>query len=143
MLLLLIINVVVQLRWCGWSTWPTPTGPTGTRQMRHRLNRRPKTVSLCLIASLRREVWTVSSRLSLCSQPYLHRLPPVCPRTMEASPPPGSASRNTSWGTSSPPSRPGGRSRRCPLADLLLKTTMKRVSSHSISCVVFFPVFFF
>lgn len=77
----------------------------------------------------------------LCAQPYLPRLPPVCPRTMEASPPPGLASRNTSWEPSSPPNRPGGRSRRCPLPDLLLKTTMRRVSADLINCVVVFPVF--
>lgn len=65
-----------------------------------------------------------------CLQPYRPRLPPVCRRTMEASPPTGSTSSSTSWGRSSPPNSPGGRSRRCPPL-VLLKRTMRRVSPES------------
>ena len=68
---------------------------------------------------------TVITRL----QPCRLRLPPVCRRTTGASPPTGSTSSSTSWGPSSPPSRPEGRSRRCRPLGLLLKTTMKRVSA--------------
>ena len=64
-----------------------------------------------------------------CLQPCRLRLPPVCHRTTGASPPTGSTSSSTSWGRSSPPSRPEGRSRRCRPLGLLLKTTMKRVSA--------------
>lgn len=67
-----------------------------------------------------------------CLQLWRPRLPPVCLRTTEASPPTGSTSRCTSWGRSSPQTRPGERSRRCPpTVLLLLMTTMRRVSAAS------------
>lgn len=62
-----------------------------------------------------------------CLQLWRPQLPPVCHRTTEASPPPGSTSRSISWGRSSPPRRPDGRSSRCPLLVLPLKTMMRRV----------------
>lgn len=77
---------------------------------------------------------TVRLLLSLtgvtCLQPWRPRLPPVCRRTTEASPPTGSTSRCTSWGHSSPPTRPDGRSRRCRPLVLLLTTTTRRVSAE-------------
>lgn len=85
-----------------------------------------------------RRLWSLLSLTDItCLQPWRLPLPPVFHRTTEASPVLGSTSRSTSSDRSSPPRRPGGRSRRCPRLVLPLKMTMKRVSAEWFILYIF------
>lgn len=61
-----------------------------------------------------------------CPQPRGPRRPPARRAMTEASAPRGSTTSSTSWGRSSPPTRPGGRSRSCPPHGPPWKTTTRR-----------------